>query len=211
MPNLLNDIFAIIKLVESNDLADKRSKEQCLNLKEKLKNKQIEVSSLIKRICDKEAIVAKKLSRINPDQVNLAVKNFQENNIQSESSFQTDDNRRHSLMGFRESKIIVRDIVNQEDYLKNRTIELEEIKKVANQIKDISTSMKYELDEQGKKVELIDKNVEEAKDNIIKAEVEIKEADKISKSYGGNFKCLMFLILLLFIGLILFFLFKFVF
>lgn len=117
---------------------------------------------------------------------------------------QTDEDlKRPSVLGFRESKIIVQDIMDQKTYLDLRTKELEDIKKVATQIKDLSTNMKVELQEQGKKVELIDQNVEEVKSNVIKSEFEIQEADEISKSNTKRVRCLVFVIvfLLLAIGL----------
>ena len=113
-------------------------------------------------------------------------------------------------MGFRESKIIVRDVIDQKTYLDLRTKELEDIKKVAMQIKDLSSNMKVELEDQGRKVELIDKNVEEVKSNVINAEFEIQEADKISKSDTKRVRCLVFLIVFLLLALGLFVLFKFV-
>ena len=91
--------------------------------------------------------------------------------------------------------------MDQKTYLDKRTRELEDIKKVATQIKDLSTSMKSELEEQGKKVEQIDSNIDEVKINVIKAEFEIQEADEISKSDSKRIRCLVFFIISLLLGL----------
>lgn len=174
-----------------------RTKEQIKIINEKLKPKQNEIQILIKKICDKEASVAKKLSVINPEDIEKATRNFQTfNSFDSNTNLQHDEDfRRPSVLGFRESKIIVQDVMDQKTYLDLRTKELEDIKKVATQIKDLSSNMRVELEEQGKKVEQIDKNVDEVKINVIKAEFEIQEADKISKSDTKRITCLVFLIL----------------
>jgi len=114
-----------------------------------------------------------------------------------------EDIKRSSVVGFRESKIFVLDIMDQKTYLEGRTKEIEDIKKVATQIKELSSNMKVELQEQGKKVDLIDRNVDEVKINVKKAEFEIQEADKISKSDIKKNRCLVFLIVFIAVGIVL--------
>ncbi len=99
-----------------------------------------------------------------------------------------EDIKRSSVVGFRESKIFVLDIMDQKTYLEGRTKEIEDIKKVATQIKELSSNMKVELQEQGKKVDLIDRNVDEVKINVKKAEFEIQECFKLYDEYISNLK-----------------------
>ncbi len=120
-----------------------------------------------------------------------------------------EDMKRNSVVGFRESKIFVLDIMDQKTYLEGKTKEIEDIKKVATQIKELSSNMKVELQEQGKKVDLIDRNVDEVKINVKKAEFEIQEADKISKSDIKKNRCLVFLIGFIAVGMVLTLLFLF--
>lgn len=205
LPKLLNEIFIIIKNFESSDNEDMRIREQIKIINEKLKPKQTEIHNIIKKICDKEAIVVKKLSVIDPADIEKANRNlnFQTlNTYDSNTNLQTEeDNKRPSVLGFRESKIIVQDVLDQNTYLEIRTKELEDIKKVATQIKDLSNSMKSELEDQGKKVDQIDKNVDEVKINVVKAEFEIQEADKNSRSDSKRIKCLAYMIILLLLAL----------
>jgi len=137
---------------------------------------------------------------------------FRNSNIYDSNTDLISDKKsnRPSITGFRESKIFVHEIVDQKAYLDMRTMELEQIKKVATQIKDLTVGMKSELEEQGRNVEKIDRNVSEVKLNVIKAELEIEEANKISKSDSKRYGCLIIIILILltFIGLMCFFILK---
>ena len=52
--------------------------------------------------------------------------------------------------------------------------------------------MKSELEEQGQKTGSIDRNVEDTKINVIKAEFEIEQANKDSKDLSRSPKCLLY-------------------
>lgn len=152
------------------------------------------------------------MSILNPEEIENSRREYDHfNTNDSNTNLPIEESKRQSNFGFRESKLIIRDVLDQNEYLNMRTKELEDIKKVAHQIKDISESMKVELNDQGKKVEQIDNNIEEVKSNCIKAELEIQEADKISKSSAKNYYCLVLFILLLLLGILLTFLFLFIF
>ncbi len=95
--------------------------------------------------------------------------------------------------------------MDQKTYLEMRTKELEDIKKVANQIKDISNNMKYELHDQGVKMDQVEKDVEEVKTNVLKAELEINEANKIDKKNSKKIIYLVLFILFVLISILLIF------
>lgn len=101
------------------------------------------------------------------------------------------------------SNIIVRDVMDQDDYLKNRCNELEEMKKVASQIKSISDNMKQEIFVQGEKLNQIDGNVDEVKKNVINADIEIVEAKKNSTADTKRFCMLTGIIVFILVSLFL--------
>ena len=63
------------------------------------------------------------------------------------------------------------------DYMEERTRELEDIAKVTYQIKDITGNMKQEVMLQGEKLNKIEDDVCDAKENVVNADHEIKEAE----------------------------------
>lgn len=201
-------MFNIINYLKSDENIDERALKQTLSVDENLHRKKKEVEKMIEAVYEKESHVARKLSRINPKQINSL--QDPNGNYNSNNSNNNNNNDIKSKLSFRESKIIVRDIQDADQYLEERTKELQEIKKVAGQIKEISSSMKNNLEEQGRAVDLIDKNVEDTKVNVIKAELEIEEANKISKKQTGDYRCLVYCVLFLLISIILVVLFCFV-
>ena len=52
------------------------------------------------------------------------------------------------------------EISNNEELLKKRTNELLEIKHISSQVAEISTSMGIEINEQGKKLDTIESNID---------------------------------------------------
>ncbi len=55
---------------------------------------------------------------------------------------------------------------------------MEDIKKVASQIKDITTQMKVDVEIQGKELNKIEQDTNIVNENIVKTELEIEEAEK---------------------------------
>ena len=203
-------MFSIINNLKSQDKIDDRANKQCMSVDQNLRKKKIEVEKMIEAVYEKETKVARKLSMVNPKDIRKSLANSNSGYNDSTGNLNSDTNTIRSKLSFRESKIIVRDIMDADQYLQERTKELLEIKKVAGQIKEISTNMKSNLEEQGQKVDLIDKNVEDTKVNVIKAEFEIEEANKISMKQTGNYKCLLYSIGFLLISILLVFLFCFI-
>lgn len=146
----------------------------------------------------------KKLSIINPDDIEKASKNFTtESSCDSNNTIIENTDDRRSSIDYKMSNIIVRDVMDQDDYLKNRCMELEEMKKVASQIKSISENMKQEIIVQGENLNQIDGNVDEVKKNVINADIEIVQAKKNSTSDSKRFCMLTGIILFILVSLFL--------
>lgn len=77
--------------------------------------------------------------------------------------------------------MIIKDIKTNQEYLERRAKELEQIKKISAQVVGITNQMTLTVKEQGEALGGIEENIIVTKDNVIKAEKEISEAEKISR------------------------------
>lgn len=94
---------------------------------------------------------------------------------------------------------LIMDLKNNEDILKKRREDLENIHQASQQIKEISDKMAQDVNEQGALLNNIENNVVEAEENAHKAKKEVIEANKISKS--NKKKCVIFYVVLSVVGL----------
>ena len=89
------------------------------------------------------------------------------------------------------------DLTNNEEMLKKRTNELLDIKNISAQVAEISTSMGIEINEQGKKLDSIESNIERTEENTKKAYKEALETEIIVNKSKKKLYCLAILIILL--------------
>ena len=81
--------------------------------------------------------------------------------------------------------------------LQRRTNELIDIKNISAQVAEMSTSLGIEINEQGKKLDTIESNVERTEENTKKAYKEALETEIIVNKSKKKLYCLAFLIILL--------------
>jgi t-SNARE complex subunit (syntaxin) len=98
---------------------------------------------------------------------------------------------------FRVSLIEVKEISSMESIQREREEELQKIHKVTGQIVDMTGMMKTEINKQGDLLDNIEDHVVDAKVNVIGADKEIKEADKIMKSTTKKIVCLVIAIIII--------------
>ena len=109
--------------------------------------------------------------------------------IEEEKKIEKEDEKAQGL------KII--EYLNNDEALKRRTNELIDIKNISAQVAEMSTSLGIEINEQGKKLDTIESNVERTEENTKKAYKEALETEIIVNKSKKKLYCLAFLILLL--------------
>jgi len=97
-------------------------------------------------------------------------------------------------VSLKESKIVLMEVQENKEYLELREKELESIKKVSAEVLSITNHMKVEVAAQGQMLTGIEDNVIIVKDNMGKAENEIKDAEKMTRSSSKKIVCLFLLI-----------------
>jgi len=119
-------------------------------------------------------------------------------NEQSASSI----NNPSSLKDVRESHIILQDIVENTDYLQKRQGELEEIKIISSQIKEISKYMGVQVAKSGEDLNRLEDLVIDSKVNTQNAEEQINIAEKDTRSSTRKICCLIGIILFFVISIV---------
>ena len=97
----------------------------------------------------------------------------------------------------KEQGLKIIDLTNNEEMLKKRTNDLLDIKNISAQVAEISTSMGIEINEQGKKLDSIESNIERTEENTKKAYKEALETEIIVNKSKKKLYCLAILIILL--------------
>jgi len=97
----------------------------------------------------------------------------------------------------KEQGLKIIDLTNNEEMLKKRTNELLDIKNISAQVAEISTSMGIEINEQGKKLDSIESNIERTEENTKKAYKEALETEIIVNKSKKKLYCLAILIIIL--------------
>jgi chromosome segregation ATPase len=90
--------------------------------------------------------------------------------------------------------VIVQDLQNNQEVIKQRGKELQEIHQISNEIKDISDSMVNKISEQGAILDDIEGNVAETEDNAKKSKQEIIKADEMSRGNRKRMICYIIII-----------------
>ena len=90
--------------------------------------------------------------------------------------------------------VIVQDLQNNQEVIKQRGKELQDIHQISNEIKDISDSMVNKINEQGAILDDIEGNVVEAENNAKKGKQEITKADEMSRGIRKRMICFIVII-----------------
>ena len=91
-------------------------------------------------------------------------------------------------------EIMVQELQNNQEVIKQRGKELQEIHQISNEIKDISDSMVNKISEQGAILDDIEGNVAETEDNAKKSKQEIIKADEMSRGNRKRMICYIVII-----------------
>ena len=103
----------------------------------------------------------------------------------------------------KEQGLKIKEFSNNEEMLRKRTDDLIEIKSISAQVAEMSTKMGIEINEQGKKLDSIENNIDETEENTKKAYKEALETEIIMNKSKKKLYCLAALLILL-IGFIVF-------
>ena len=90
--------------------------------------------------------------------------------------------------------LILQSLEQNDDILKERRKELNQIHITSSQLKSMTDKMAKDLDQQGAILDDIEANVNQTKENTEKAKKEITEAEKISTGNRKKFWCLLCII-----------------
>lgn len=91
--------------------------------------------------------------------------------------------------------VLIQDLQSNQEILKERGKQLNEIHKTSAMLKDVSDAMVKKLDEQGAILDEVEGNVIEAEDNAKKAKQEITKADEMSKGNRKKMICLITIVI----------------
>jgi hypothetical protein len=193
--NIINDYSTRLKTATFKDISTRNNvNDQIKIINEQLKPKQDQLPNLLNRIVEKEGKLAKRLSL---DESSFPIEGFysaaSESRLDSEASYKN---------SFRESKLVVKDLVDNTEYLKKRQAELEDIKKVSSQVKSLSEMTKNEVKKQGEGLKSIEQSVSESNTNAKKAELEILEAEKITRKSNSKILCIVLILILVVVSII---------
>lgn len=152
--------------------------EQIDIINRKLEAKRENLSNLINSIVAKEKRLAKRISA-NKGETNLTVSN----------TFSSFDSKRSNLIDT--SEIEVKDIIDNKDYLSRRQNELEEIKVISSQIREMSISMQSDTIRQRNDLSQIEHDINQANSFAHKTELEMQIAEKDTRASNRRMWCIV--------------------
>ena len=91
----------------------------------------------------------------------------------------------------------ITELSNNDEMLQKRTNDLIEIKSISAQVAEMSNKMSIEINEQGKKLDSIENNVDDTEENTKKAYKEALETEIIMNKSKKKLYCLALMIILL--------------
>lgn len=171
---------------QSSDILEKYEGND-KKLSEKLSNEDL--GKIQKQISELKAIRLKEIY----DRI-VSMKNQSENNDGNEIYESNENNNQENIQKDLQIQIKSQEILNREEFLKERAKELQEIHKTSAQIKEMTQHMAMQVNDQGEKLELIENNVQNALENAEAGKKEIQEADKTSKKNRKKLCCFIFII-----------------
>jgi hypothetical protein len=206
LPELLNQISSHISHLKESECRDESTKKKVFSqieiINQKLNPKKIEVAGLLNRIFEKESKITKRMSK------EFSLKESLDTSFCSNDSVDYLDSQHNyykQRTSFESNHIVVKDVQDNINYLNKRQEELEEIKKVSGQIKELSENMVVDVQKQGDNLQVINLDIIEVKENAHKAEIEIEIAEKESKTLMKRKLCwflLMCFVLTSFISIV---------
>ena len=114
-----------------------------------------------------------------------------------------EEQKKAEMENDKEQGLKIKEYSNNDEMLQKRTNELIEIKNISAQVAEMSTTIELEINEQGKKLDSIENNVDETEENTKKAYKEALETEIIMNKSKKKLYCLAFFLVLL-ISLIVF-------
>ena len=95
----------------------------------------------------------------------------------------------------------MQELIDNKEFLEQRSKELQQIHKTAAQLKDITDDMAKQLNQQGEKLDIIEENVDKAAENAADAKKEIETAEKNSKKNSKKLCCFLIIIFVALTGI----------
>ena len=114
-----------------------------------------------------------------------------------------EEQKKAEMENDKEQGIKIKEFSNNDELLQRRTNDLIEIKSISAQVAEMSTTIGLEINEQGKKLDSIENNVDETEENTKKAYKEALETEIIMNKSKKKLYCLAALMILL-VGFIVF-------
>ena len=114
-----------------------------------------------------------------------------------------EEEKKAEMENDKEQGLKMREFSNNDEMLQKRTNDLIEIKNISAQVAEMSTTIGIEINEQGKKLDSIENNIDETEENTKKAYKEALETEVIMNKSKKKLYCLAALMILL-IGFIVF-------
>ena len=114
-----------------------------------------------------------------------------------------EEEKKAEMENDKEQGLKMREFSNNDEMLQKRTNDLIEIKNISAQVAEMSTTIGIEINEQGKKLDSIENNIDETEENTKKAYKEALETEVIMNKSKKKLYCLAALLILL-IGFIVF-------
>ena len=111
-------------------------------------------------------------------------------NIEMNNNEEEDDNE------LPQQQEIIMDLMTNKEVLEHRRKELEGIHKTAAILKDTTDQMAQNVHKQGEQLEIVDNQVQEAKDNALKAKKEINDANEMAKGNSKKMCCFIIIIMI---------------
>ena len=108
---------------------------------------------------------------------------------------QSQENNNPQNNNAQQEGVLIQDLQSNQEILKERGKQLNEIHKTSAMLKDVSDAMVQKLDEQGAILDEVEGNVIEAEDNAKKAKQEITKADEMSKGNRKKMICLITIVI----------------
>jgi len=93
-----------------------------------------------------------------------------------------------------DQKLVIQDLSNNEEILKQRGKELNEIHQISSQINDMTNEMSKKVESQGIILDNIENNVNQTEKNATEAKKEIIKADKMSRGNRKRMICYIVII-----------------
>ena len=173
--------------MEKNEKNEKRKKEEENKNQKKLKtNESIEIP------LSKKSLENEKINDNNNTEENINNQNNNNNEDITNIKYVTENQLDQIKQIEKEQGLKIKEFSNNEEMLRKRTDDLIEIKSISAQVAEMSTKMGIEINEQGKKLDSIENNIDETEENTKKAYKEALETEIIMNKSKKKLYCMAF-------------------